>query len=62
MLPSAISRTLKGLEERGYVERNINKNDRRNTYVELTAAGRTSDRGSKADHGGLRQICDVTGG
>lgn len=25
MLPSAISRTLKGLEERGYVERNINK-------------------------------------
>ena len=37
MLPSAISRTLKGLEERGYVERNINKNDRRNTYVELTA-------------------------
>lgn len=39
MLPSAISRTLKGLEERGYVERNINKNDRRNTYVELTAEG-----------------------
>ena len=34
MLPSAISRTLKGLEER-----NINKNDRRNTYVELTAEG-----------------------
>ena len=31
------------------MERNINKNDRRNTYVELTAAGRTSDRGSKAD-------------
>lgn len=40
MLPSAISRTLKGLEERGYVERNVNKNDRRNTYVELTEAGR----------------------
>lgn len=39
MLPPAISRTLKGLEERGYVERNINKNDRRNTYVELTAEG-----------------------
>ena len=29
MLPPAISRTLKGLEERGYVERNVNKNDRR---------------------------------
>ena len=40
MLPPAISRTLKGLEERGYVERNVNKNDRRNTYVELTEAGR----------------------
>ena len=40
MLPSAISRTLKGLEERGYVERNVNKNDSRNTYVELTEAGR----------------------
>lgn len=39
MLPSAISRTLKGLEERGYVERNVDKNDRRNTYVELTAEG-----------------------
>ena len=25
MLPPAISRTLKGLEERGYVERNVNK-------------------------------------
>ena len=36
MLPSAISRTLKGLEEKGYVERTINKQDRRNTYVELT--------------------------
>ena len=40
MLPPAISRTLKGLEERGYVERNVNKNDRRNTYVELTEAAR----------------------
>lgn len=40
MLPPAISRTLKGLEERGYVERTVNKNDRRNTYVELTAEGR----------------------
>ena len=28
------------IEERGYVERNVNKNDRRNTYVELTEAGR----------------------
>lgn len=40
MLPSAISRTLKGLEEKGYVERTINKRDRRNTYVELTEEGK----------------------
>ena len=39
-LPPAVSRTLKGLEEKGYVERNVNKKDRRNTYVELTEAGR----------------------
>ena len=31
------------------MERNVNKNDRRNTYVELTEAGRTTDRGSQAD-------------
>lgn len=40
MLPSAISRTLKGLEEKGYVERTLNKQDRRNTYVELTEEGK----------------------
>lgn len=39
VLPSAVSRTLKGLEDRGYVERYINKQDRRNTYVELTKEG-----------------------
>ena len=36
---SAISRTLHGLEERGYVERSIDKNDRRNVCVELTEEG-----------------------
>ena len=40
VLPSAISRTLKRLEEKGYVERTVNKNDRRNTYVEITDRGR----------------------
>ena len=42
VLPSAISRTIRGLEDKGYVERTINKNDRRNTYVEMT------DRGNKS--------------
>ena len=40
VLPSAIFRTLKRLEEKGYVERTVNKNDRRNTYVEITDRGR----------------------
>lgn len=40
VLPPAMSRTIRGLENKGYVERNVNKNDRRNTYVELTDAGR----------------------
>ena len=36
---SAISRTLHGLEEKGYIERNIDKKDRRNICVELTDRG-----------------------
>lgn len=36
---SAISRTLKNLEEKGLIERTVNKADRRNTYVELTERG-----------------------
>ncbi len=37
---SAISRTLKNLEEKGLIERTVNQADRRNTYVELTDQGR----------------------
>ena len=37
--PSAISRTLHGLEEKGYIERSIDKKDRRNICVELTDRG-----------------------
>lgn len=40
VLPSALSRTLRGLEEQQYVERNVDKGDRRNTYVTLTDKGR----------------------
>ena len=35
----AVSRTLKTLEDKGYIERDVNKADRRNTYVKLTASG-----------------------
>lgn len=38
-MPSAVSRNLKSLEERGFVLRSIDQKDRRNTYVELTDAG-----------------------
>lgn len=37
--PSAISRTLRGLEQKGYVERVVNPEDRRNTYVVMTEEG-----------------------
>lgn len=47
VLPSAISRTLRGLEEKGYVVRTVNQKDRRNTYVELTAKGGETARQSK---------------
>lgn len=47
VLPSAISRTLRGLEEKGYVVRTVNQKDRRNTYVELTAKGEETARQSK---------------
>lgn len=36
----AVSRTLKTLEDKGYIERDVNKADRRNTYVKLTASGK----------------------
>lgn len=36
---SAVSRTLNGLEERGLIVRVADKEDRRNTYVELTDDG-----------------------
>lgn len=39
MLPPAVSRTLRGLEEKEYVERTVDKRDRRNTYVSLTEKG-----------------------
>ena len=38
-LPPAVSRTLRGLEEKGYVERTVDKKDRRNTYISLTEQG-----------------------
>lgn len=36
---SAVSRTLKTLEERGLIARTVNQADRRNTYVTLTEEG-----------------------
>ena len=36
----SISRSLKGMEEKGYLIRHINQRDRRNAYVELTDLGK----------------------
>ncbi|WP_294787261.1 MarR family transcriptional regulator [uncultured Eubacterium sp.] len=38
-LPPAVSRTIKALEEKGYVRRFVDQKDRRNTLVEITEAG-----------------------
>ena len=37
--PPAISRGLRSLEEKGLIQRSVDEKDRRNTFVELTAAG-----------------------
>ena len=37
--PPAVSRMLRGLEQRGLVDRAVDRADRRNTYVMLTPAG-----------------------
>ena len=38
-LPPAVSRTLRGLEEKGYVERTVDKKDRRNNVYQSDRAG-----------------------
>lgn len=40
-LPPAVSRSIKALEERGYVRRFVDEKDRRNTMVEITDEGQT---------------------
>lgn len=37
---TAVSRSLKSLEEKGYIERRVGRKDRRITYVSLTEEGR----------------------
>ncbi len=39
--PASVSRTLRGLESRGYLERVTDAENRRNTYVKLTEKGRS---------------------
>lgn len=71
VLPPAVSRTLKGLEARGYIERFVNPGNRRNTYVRLTEAGRNVLRESeeimetfaenvfaRTDEEDLKRVCE----
>lgn len=37
---AAVSRSIRQLEEKGYIIRSVNQKDRRNTYVSLTPTGR----------------------
>ena len=69
VLPSAISRTLRGLEALHYVERTVDQDDRRNTYVTLTEAGRAvtlecrqimQDFGMKQLIGYLNEIYNIS--
>ncbi len=38
-LPPSVSRSIKALEQKGYVRRFVDQNDRRNTLVEITESG-----------------------
>ncbi|MBO5523769.1 MAG: winged helix DNA-binding protein, partial [Roseburia sp.] len=40
---------MKGLEEKGLIERSVNRADRRNTYVELTEHGKRVMKECKSD-------------
>lgn len=46
--PSAVSRTLKSLEERGLITRMVNQSNRRNTFVEISEEGRKKQQEMKA--------------
>lgn len=37
--PPAVSRGLKALEQKGYIERRVDRADRRNTYIRITPLG-----------------------
>ena len=47
--PSAISRMLRGLEEKKFIERKVDKKDRRNTYVTLTQEGMAITQKAEAE-------------
>ncbi len=48
MQPSAVSRLMKSLEERGMIERTVSSGNRRNVLVRATQAGRDQDGQNQA--------------
>lgn len=46
--PPAISRMLKSTERKGYTERSVDQNDRRNTYIRITPEGEAACARAKA--------------
>lgn len=58
----AVSRMLKNLEGKGYVERNVDREDRRNTYIRLTVAGGGAQARAKAHmHRLMSRVLDRMG-
>lgn len=53
--PPAVSRTLKALEGRGFIERTVDREDRRNTYVSLTSKGEAARRETKEHMAGYME-------
>ena len=52
ILPSALSRLLRGMEEKGLCVRSIDPKDRRSSYVSLTETGQER-REQKLQHSGM---------
>lgn len=61
-LPPAVSRTLRGLEERGYIERSVDREDRRNVKVLPTIGGLAAwDRAKQSSQEALRRVLERMG-
>ena len=60
-LPPAVSRSIKALEEKGYVRRFVDQKDRRNTLVEITKSGQeVLDESNEITNEFIRRVFEKT--